>query len=212
MSTRLVTLSLLAAFCLSEDSSSHRANASCPIRPEYRFYDVQGSTPDEVRASMIERGPKDAAGKARFAYTDWYVSWRWKKTSNGNVDPKTIALECSAEILLPRLRPRANTDQRFIRAWHEYAERMREHELKHVEHVSARAPEIISVIRSEAARRGGLSPVAANKFVSDVVSRIKALDRAYDRATNHGLSEGLWTVSLFTDKIPLSWEHEPSHF
>lgn len=212
MSARLVTISLLAVFCLAEESWSRRTSTSCPIRPEYRFYDVQGSTPEEVRASMIERGPKDAGGKARFAYTDWYVSWRWKKTSDGNVDTNTIALECSAQILLPRLRPGANTDQRFIRAWHEYAERMREHELKHVEHVSARAPEIISVIHKESARRGGLSPVSANKFVSEVISRIKALDRAYDRATNHGLREGLWTVSLPTDNTPVSWGRESSHF
>lgn len=211
MSVRLVTLCVLAVCCLSEESS-HRANATCPIRPQYRFYDVQGNTPEEVRASMVERGPKDAGGKARFAYTDWYVSWRWKKRPDGNVDTNTIALECSAEILLPRLRPVASTDRSFIRAWHEYAERMRDHELNHVAHVSVRAPEIISFLRNESARRGGLSPVSANKIVTGVVGRIKALDRAYDRATNHGLTEGIWTVGLSTDNMPLNSRREPSSF
>jgi predicted secreted Zn-dependent protease len=195
MSARLVAFSLLAVCCLSGESWSGPADAICPIRPEYRFYDVYGSSPAEVRASMIERGPKDAGGKARFAYTDWHVSWRWKRTPGGDVDPNTITLECSAEILLPRLRPTASASQDFIRAWHDYVERTREHELQHVEHVSVKAPEILSTIRHERLRRGALSPTLANVIVSRVVSQIRALDRAYDRTTNHGLTEGIWVVS-----------------
>lgn len=196
MSARLVAFSLLAVCCLSGESWSGRTDAVCPINPEYRFYDVYGNSPAEVRASMIERGPKDAGGKPRFAYTDWHVSWRWKMTPGGDVDTNTIRLECSAEILLPRLRPTVNTSQEFIRSWHEYVERTREHELKHVGHVSAKAPEIISRIRRERLRRGALSPTSANDIVSGVTNRIRALDRAYDRATNHGLTEGLWVVSI----------------
>jgi predicted secreted Zn-dependent protease len=195
MSARLIAGSFLAVFCLSGESWSGSSAVKCPINPEYRFYDVYGNSPAEARASMIERGPKDAAGKPRFAYTDWHVSWRWKRTPDGDVDTNTIKLECSAEILLPRLRPASNASQDFLRSWHEYIERAREHELKHVEHVSAKAPEIRSTIRHERLRRGGLSPMLANDIASGVINRIRALDRAYDRATNHGLTEGLWIVS-----------------
>ncbi len=212
MSARLITFCLFAACCLAEESWSRRPDGRCPIRPEYQFYDVQGSTPEEVRASMVEHGPRDAGGKARFAYTDWHVSWRWKKTSNGKVDTNTITLDCSAEILLPRLRLKASADQRFIREWHEYVERMRAHELKHVEHVSAKAPEIISFIRQQEAKAGPLSPVSANAIVTRVVNRIRGLDRAYDRATNHGLTEGLWTVGLSTDSILVNSQRETSSF
>ncbi len=191
---RLLAFSLLAAISLSGESWSRRTHDSCPISPQYRFYDVYGSTPQEVRASMIQHGPKDAGGKARFAYTDWHVSWHWKKTPEGAVNASTVTLECSAEVLLPRLRPTAHTSQAFIRAWHDYVDRMRQHELRHVEHVSERAPEIISTIRVQSAKRGFLSPSSANSIVSQVIHRIRALDRAYDRATNHGHSEGLWTV------------------
>jgi len=194
MVTRLIVLGLVAVCCLSGESFQNADKPVCQIHPKYLFYDVEGDTAEEVRASMVERGPKDAGGKARFAYTDWHISWRWGRTETGHVNTSAITLECAAEVLLPRLRSKASTSVSFIRAWHEYVERMREHELKHVEHVSARAPDIVSKLRKASKDRGGLSPSHANTIVNQVVNRIKALDRTYDRDTNHGQSEGIWRV------------------
>ena len=191
---RLIALGLVVAFCLSGEKFEHADRSVCQIRPTYLFYDVEGDSPEEIRASMVERGPKDAGGKARFAYTDWHISWRWGRTRTGHVDTDAITLECAAEVLLPRLRPKATTSISFIRAWHEYVERMRQHELKHVEHVSARAPEIVTRLRNASTGRHGLSTSQANTLVTQVVNRIKALDRAYDRVTNHGETEGVWRV------------------
>ncbi len=195
MVRRLIALGLLVTSCLSgEKFEAAPAPELCKIEPQYRFYDVHGSSPEEVRASMVERGPKDVGGKARFAYTDWHISWRWRRTPTGNVDPNAITLECTAEVLLPRWKPTSTASVDFIRAWHRYVEHVREHELKHVEHVSARAPEIIARLRRVSDERGAVSTTYANTLVNQIVNRIKALDRAYDRATNHGRTEGLWIV------------------
>lgn len=191
---RLIALGLVAACCLSGESFEPSRKPLCQIEPTYLFYDVEGDSPEEIRASMLERGPKDVGGKARFAYTDWHISWRWGRTESGQVNTGAVTLECAAEVLLPRLRPKASTSVSFIRAWHEYVERMRAHELKHVEHVSARAPEIVTRLREASEDRGGLSTTHANRVVTQVVNRIKALDRAYDRDTNHGQTEGIWSV------------------
>jgi len=194
MFRRRLALALVAICCLSGERFNPSDSGECEIKPTYLFYDVEGETPEAVRASMLKRGPKDAGGKARFAYTDWHISWRWGRTASGHVNTASITLECAAEVLLPRLRPKATTSVSFIRAWHEYVERMKRHELKHVEHVVARAPEIITRLRSARAKRGALSTTHANSVVTRVVNQIKALDRAYDRATNHGQTEGIWLV------------------
>lgn len=193
---RLITLGLATACCLSGESFESVDAPVCQIKPTYVFYDIEGDTPEEVHASMVERGPKDPGGKARFAYTDWHISWRWNRTATGHVDTNAIRLECSAEVLLPRLRPRATTSLSFIRSWHEYVERMREHELKHVEHVSVRAPEIVTRLRDANEPLGSLSTTRANTLVTQVVNRIRALDRAYDHVTNHGQTEGIWRIEL----------------
>lgn len=166
----------------------------CPLAPSYVFYPVSGDTADKVLASMRGNGPKDQYGKTRFASTDWEIAWNWKLDAKREVDLPTVKLTCSGVVTLPKLVVTATTPPDLIRAWNSFAERLREHELKHLEHASRRAPEITRRLAKAYDEARHLSPHHANQIVRGVISEIKSLDKAYDARTTHGQAEGAWRI------------------
>jgi predicted secreted Zn-dependent protease len=167
---------------------------ACPVTPTFRFYAVTGSSEEELRKSLLEKGPRDDSGVARFAYTDWKVTWKWKKLADGLIDPDSVELACVANVLLPELDSNATVSPELRSAWDGFIERTRKHELNHVSHVEQRAPEIYKRLRAAAWQSGGLSGKRASEIVSEVVADIKAMDRRYDAETDHGRTEGAWRI------------------
>lgn len=189
-------LSIVLAWVLSTALEPRRVEQreECSIEPEFAFYSVYGDNQESVRASMIEHGPQDSAGKKRFALADWSIKWRWTVTGRGYVDPSSIALTCTGRILLPKLVVTEATPLSLVRDWNEYIERLRLHELKHLRHASARAHLIKEEIAAARRRHGSVDPEQANAIARGVIADIRALDRAYDASTNHGQTEGAWSL------------------
>jgi predicted secreted Zn-dependent protease len=166
----------------------------CPVTFSFISYPVSGSSDEELRTELIKNGPRDKLGKARFAFADWHITWRWGLDGVGNVLPDTIKLSCQVEITLPRLVPTKQTSPELVKRWYDFVGRVRQHELNHARHAQERAWLIRERI-SEAQRRvGPLSPAAANKIAGRVLDEIQALDYAYDLSTEHGKSEGAWRL------------------
>lgn len=180
---------LLAVLCATSAWAD-----SCPVTPTYRFYVVAGSTEQELKKSLLEKGPRDEAGAARFAYTDWKVAWKWKRLDDGSVDPESVELTCVANVLLPQLDPSTTLSPTLRVAWEGFLERTRKHELNHVSHVEQRAPQIHKRLRAAAEKSGSVSGKRAAAIVSEVVAEIKAMDRRYDAQTDHGRTEGAWHI------------------
>lgn len=166
----------------------------CPLDPAYIFYAVSGETVEKVMASMHSNGPKDQYGKTHFALADWDIAWNWKLDEKRGVDLSTVRLTCSGVVTLPKLVVTATTSRDLIRAWNNFAERLREHELKHLEHASRRAPEITQRLAEAHRAARYLSPRKANKIAEKIIAEIKSLDRAYDVRTTHGKAEGAWRI------------------
>lgn len=167
---------------------------SCTVNPTYRFYAVAGTTVGEIKDSLLERGPRDGLGAARFAYTDWKVKWKWQRLADGSINPDSVELACIAEILLPYLEPNAAVEPELRAGWGDFVERTRQHELNHVAHLTQRAPEIYQRLRAAAQHSGTLSSKRAEAIVSEVIAEIRALDRRYDAETDHGRTEGAWQI------------------
>jgi predicted secreted Zn-dependent protease len=166
----------------------------CTIVPAYEFYPVSGSSEQEIHASLVEKGPRDERGSPRFAFTDWSIEWDWKKDSEGAVTLDSVQLRCSATITLPRLSVAPGTDPALIQNWHDFVERTRSHELKHVQNVEQGAGRIPSRLRASYTRRGKLSPMHAHRIIKRVVQEVKDFDIEYDARTNHGDVEGTWRI------------------
>jgi predicted secreted Zn-dependent protease len=185
---------LCAALLLSFLKASPLKAQECPVATTYSFYSVSGVSADEIKASMLKRGPRDDFGSVRFAYTDWSVKWKWKRLEDGSVNPDSVKLSCTANILLPELDPNTVLSPELRDGWNGFVERTRQHELNHVAHVEQMAPEIYKRLRADLQQSGRLSGKRASAIVSEVIAEIKALDRRYDAETDHGCTEGAWRI------------------
>ncbi len=189
----LPLVAILSAFMVVEPERT-TPEEFCPVAITFSYYEVQGNTPAEIERSLQFFGPRDDRGQIRFAYTDWKIRWKWQRTADKKVDLNSLTLHCSAEIKLPRLVVAPSTSLGLIRAWNDFVERTRQHELAHVKHVELGAPKIRARLREAATLEGALSPSRANVLVGRVIAELRGLDTSYDRRTNHGFTEGTWTI------------------
>jgi predicted secreted Zn-dependent protease len=166
----------------------------CPVSISFTSYPVTGNSNEELRADLIKNGPKDKLGKPRFAFADWNIQWRWSLDGSGKVLPSSVQLSCQVEITMPRLVPTRATSPEIIRKWYEFVARVRRHELNHARHAQERAWLIRERIAEADRRDGPLSPAVANKIAGKVLREIQSLDLAYDVLTEHGKSEGAWSL------------------
>ncbi len=166
----------------------------CPVSIERREYVVRGTSVHDVRQSMLAHGPRDADGTPRFAVTEWTVEWRWNQASRGIIDTESVSLSCSASMLLPRYEPEQGDAPELARVWTEFSKRLERHELNHLEHVRRIAPEIRERIKRVARKGNGVSPALANRIAHRVIREMRALDVAYDSQTDHGKTEGIWSL------------------
>ena len=167
----------------------------CHLVPSYVFYAVSGDTEEEVLASMRRYGPKDDRGKSRFALADWDVAWDWKLDTRKGVDLSTVKITCSGVITLPKLAVAQTTPQELVKSWNTFVERLRDHELRHLQHATHRAPEIMRRLTEAHSASQYLSPRSANTIAERLIGEIKSLDLSYDAWTNHGKTEGTWGIN-----------------
>ena len=164
----------------------------CTKSVRYHFFDVTGSTKEEVRQSILEKGPTDKDGKIRYAYASWKLEWDWPKSIAGGHDFEGVSVRCSADIFLPRYRPLADTSPELVKEIDEKLGEVRAHELRHVQHAVAGAFQIRDKV-VDAARRGTLKNERdANRIAFSVLNRIRQFDTNYDQMTEFGKREGIW--------------------
>ena len=111
------------------------------------------------------------------------------------MDANSVQLVCSASVHLPRLLHRERHNRALLEQWDAFVERTRKHELNHIEHVRRGAPRIAKMIQERAGGKGVLSSKKAKAIARTVVADLHAMDRAYDMRTNHGKTEGTWTIT-----------------
>lgn len=167
----------------------------CKATITYTHYDVAGASLERLQEQLRSKGPRDSEGKVRFAYTHWNVKWRWHNAKDGRIDVNSVRLFCSATVQLPRLVEREKMPKELLVMWDAFLERTRRHELNHVGHMESVAPKISQLMKEHAGKDARITSAAASSIVRSVVSEIHALDRKYDGRTNHGKTEGTWSVA-----------------
>jgi predicted secreted Zn-dependent protease len=179
---------LFVALCLNDGRGAYQPEVCVP-RVSYQSYDIQGTTMEEWRSAMVKKGPRDSRGKARFARADWSVLWKWRLDVAEKIDPESVEIECSAEILLPRLVPTEGLSLAASKEWWLFLERIRTHELNHVRHAVEVSPRIKQIIKGQ---QQYLTAEQGNSIGFTVLREIRTLDRVYDISTHHGSTEGIW--------------------
>ncbi len=125
------------------------------------FYDITGSTANELTDAMAEKGPH-----GYWAYTTWYVHW---------------SASCEISVKIDYTMPRwVDHDAAAANLRHEWDRMMKNlwrHERGHAEHGFKAASEI------EASHCAGDPHTITDKWAKE--------DKVYDEETNHGARQGV---------------------
>jgi predicted secreted Zn-dependent protease len=184
-----------------ERAKGERAEATAPVRPpagvevieSVETYTVTGSTAAELRADVDLRRPTAVDGQRYDASTRWHVNWRYPYDDRGAAGCSTGAVSVTVTVViqLPEYRPPAGAPARLRDEWNRYATALRQHENGHRDFGVRTGAEVKREL--EALGRAGscaLLDAAANRTGNAVVERFVRDERAYDRDTAHGATQG----------------------
>jgi predicted secreted Zn-dependent protease len=143
-----------------------------------RYYDITGSTEQDLRHQMTAQGPEGYD-----AFTRWNVRWNWPGRGEADCRLKEAEVSYEVTVTFPRWMPTAETTPELVAKWNRYVRALADHEQLHVDNVVKRFPAVVAAIRNatcltaEAAAQAALNP-------------IRLFDAQYDLNTDHGRTQG----------------------
>jgi predicted secreted Zn-dependent protease len=168
------------------------AFAEPDVQTSKNYYAVSGMTADDIRASLTRNSPVTYKGKKHDARTDWQVSWNyyWHETPR---DCKLTRVNTSLEVsyTLPRLTTVAKLEEPLKSRWNNYYEALLQHEQGHQNFGLESAREIETTLHALGPRKDCETlQNDANSVGHRILQKYAALEKSYDRETNHGIKNG----------------------
>ncbi len=154
-----------------------------------RYYDVRGTTPEEMQATMLANAPMSDGRRVR-GRTSWNVRWRYQIRRQGggcSVEDPRVSLEMIVD--LPRWLDSASASDSLVTAWREFYDALHAHEKRHAQ-ISL---EGANAVREALSRvQGSCSTLqdVANREGRAVIDRYRRLNREFDEETRHGIAQG----------------------
>ncbi len=148
-----------------------------------KFYDIAGSTADELRAQMSTLGPVDQFGNRNDAYTGWFVVWNWPKNPDGTCDLSQATVSTFITVTFPRWTPPPGAAPPLVQRWQQYVDALATHEEGHADFVDETIPDILAALKGATCDTAGAAGLA-------VLDRIRQHDLDYDNTTGHGATQG----------------------
>lgn len=153
-------------------------------------YAVTGTTMATVTRSLRENGPV-VDGRRVFGRHRWNVSWRYRSVPTATHCTLTdVRVSLMSRILLPEWSDRDAADPELVRAWGEFLEGLRTHELGHRALAYRAAAEIERELRRHTAPGCEFIGRNANDRGDFIVSRYRAAQDRYDEETGRGRTQG----------------------
>ncbi len=147
------------------------------------YYDIYGSSEEDLLAGMQANSLVDDSGYAGFALTSWYVSWNWPGYGTENCDLSKAYTGLDITITMPRWRAPADANPQLVEKWNRFISALAFHEQQHVENVYTYYPLVLPAIQNATC-------LSADQAAQDVLNQLRQADFAYDQETGHGLTEG----------------------
>lgn len=148
------------------------------------YYEVTGSTADELRIQMNQQGPMDIAeGRHYDSRTDWYVSWTWPGYGTSECDLAKVDISYDIKVTAPNWEPASGTDPKLIEQWNRYLHNLALHEQGHVDNIVNNYLRVKDVIQ-------GATCSTAEQAAQELLDTFRSADLEYDKQTKHGETQG----------------------
>lgn len=163
--------------------------------PATKYYDVIGSTAEELRRELNLKGVLYDIGKRAAGYTRWDVSWRYRyePTSTGCMFTD-FQSELKSTITLPRwVAGRHIATEATIADWNQFITALRLHEEGHYAH-GVRAARDIHTLGQRFQVSEDCSMIARrfNLKANAIIKRYMQEDAEYDKRTELGRTQGAY--------------------
>jgi len=162
------------------------------IRP----YPVSGATARELGESKQLTGPVShttgTEGKRVWGQCHWRLDWKAEYArESGKCRIDTFSLMLGATIDFPNWTNKSAAPEALRSKWEQFSRALRAHEDGHKENGLRAANDLANRLRALPPEK---DCEALNQKISDlrnrIISEYKYLDQAYDRATDHGVTQG----------------------
>ncbi len=152
---------------------------------QMNYYDITGSTADELRHSMDQLRPTDPydANKPVDSYADWYIAWNWPGYGTDNCDLSASTITYTINVIMPRWRAPADASPDLTAKWEKYIQSLTFHEKGHVDNIINNYLTVMIAIQDA-------SCLTAEAEAQKALDDLRQFDSNYDSETKHGETQG----------------------
>lgn len=147
------------------------------------YYAVGGATPEQVRAQIDARRPTAPDGFPWDAYTRWDFHWSWPGYGSSSCSLSKAVVTLRVVVSFPRWTHPKAAPASLAAAWSRFTRALARHEQGHVDYAVARYPAVVRAIKRATCR-------SADAAGLEQLNLIRKHDAAYDKATQHGATQG----------------------
>lgn len=160
-----------------------------PVEMEY--FTVSGLTAPDIRHAMRQNAPKDAEGKPRWGRAFWRLRWKYTRETTSGCRIGTLAIIVTSRMQMPQWPDRAKAPADVQGKWDTFYRALLAHENGHRDNGIRAANDLARRFRGLGAQRDCATLDAEIENAGRrVISEYHLVDKAYDRSTDHGVSQG----------------------
>jgi predicted secreted Zn-dependent protease len=185
---RASRLLILVLFVLGATASiaPSIATAAATERVSTATYRVYGATANAIRASLDARRPGNYDAR-----TQWFVDWSYTSAvRSGRCVVASSKVHTRINFTYPRWTAPASATDELRADWSRYLSRLRVHESGHATNGRTTATRIVATLRTTRSTTCSGLDRALHAAITRHFAAGNALDRAYDRRTQHGATQG----------------------
>lgn len=176
----------------SIDKASFLRQIPPVVTEKYEYYEIRGSSEQELRSQMLKNGCTWEDGKKYDSVTSW--SWTWDygtghTSQTCSADDFAIALEITFR--LPKWVRTDDVPQPLVDKWDGYLKNLTMHENGHRDRVMDAALELSgAVARLPRALTCSDRDRKVRALNSKITAQLNEAQQAYDATTDHGAKQG----------------------
>ncbi|MBK9001344.1 MAG: DUF922 domain-containing Zn-dependent protease [Myxococcales bacterium] len=161
------------------------------VETKHEDYTIRGASADALRSDLARLGPKDQEG-SHHAYTRWHVRWSYPYERNaGSCATGKVSVSVAVTFIMPKWEPPADAPAELVERWQKYEKALERHENGHKEHGLGAARDVLRKLEKlDAEPDCDSMNREANAAANRIVEEYKAKDKAYDKETRHGATQG----------------------